>query len=32
MIVGGLDIHRAQITFDWVDHDTVRWVEGGSSR
>lgn len=22
MIVGGLDIHRAQITFDWVDHDT----------
>ena len=21
-IVGGLDVHRAQITFDWVDHDT----------
>jgi transposase len=22
MIVGGLDVHRAQITFDWVDRDT----------
>ena len=22
MIVGGLDVHRAQITFDWVEHDT----------
>jgi len=21
-MVGGLDVHRAQITFDWVDHDT----------
>lgn len=21
-IIGGLDIHRKQITFDWVDHDT----------
>ena len=21
-IVGGLDVHRAQITFDWVDHDS----------
>lgn len=21
-IVGGLDVHRNQITFDWVDHDT----------
>lgn len=21
-IVGGLDVHRRQITFDWVDHDT----------
>ena len=21
-IIGGLDVHRAQITFDWVDHDT----------
>lgn len=21
-IVGGLDVHRAQITFDWVDHET----------
>jgi transposase len=21
-MVGGLDVHRAQITFDWVEHDT----------
>jgi hypothetical protein len=21
-ILGGLDVHRRQITFDWVDHDT----------
>jgi transposase len=21
-IVGGLDVHRAQVTFDWVDQDT----------
>ena len=21
-IVGGLDVHRAQITFDWVERDT----------
>jgi transposase len=21
-MVGGLDVHRAQITFDWVDHDS----------
>lgn len=21
-MVGGLDVHRAQITFDWIDHDT----------
>jgi transposase len=21
-MVGGLDVHRAQITFDWVDHET----------
>jgi transposase len=21
-IVGGVDVHRAQITFDWVDHDS----------
>ncbi len=28
MIVGGLDIHRAQITFDWVDHDTGETARG----
>jgi hypothetical protein len=21
-IIGGLDVHRAQITFDWVDRDS----------
>lgn len=21
-MIGGLDVHRAQITYDWVDHDT----------
>jgi transposase len=21
-IIGGLDVHRLQITFDWVDHDS----------
>lgn len=27
-IVGGLDIHRKQLTFDYVDQDTGRWERG----
>ncbi len=27
-IVGGLDIHRNQLTFDWVDKDSGRWERG----
>lgn len=27
-IVGGLDVHRRQITFDWVDHDTGETARG----
>jgi transposase len=27
-IVGGLDVHRAQITFDWVDRDTAEVGRG----
>lgn len=27
-IVGGLDIHRKQLTFDYVDPDTGRWERG----
>jgi transposase len=27
-IVGGLDIHRNQLTFDWVDTDTGQWERG----
>jgi hypothetical protein len=27
-IVGGLDIHRNQPTFDWVDKDSGRWERG----
>lgn len=27
-IVGGLDVHRAQITFDWVDADTGECARG----
>jgi transposase len=27
-IVGGLDIHRNQLTFDWVDTDSGRWERG----
>jgi hypothetical protein len=27
-IVGGLDIHRNQLTFDWVDKDS-EWCERG---
>ena len=27
-IVGGLDIHRNQLTFDWVDKDNGRWERG----
>jgi hypothetical protein len=31
-IVGGLDIHRTQLTFDWVDKDSGRWERAGSRR
>src|SRR6266545_851465 len=27
-IVGGLDIHRNQLTFDWADKDSGRWERG----
>jgi transposase len=27
-IIGGLDVHRRQITFDWVDHDTGEYGRG----
>lgn len=27
-IVGGMDIHRKQLTFDWVDEQTGRWERG----
>jgi transposase len=27
-IIGGLDVHRRQITFDWVDHDTGEFGRG----
>src|SRR4051794_21760846 len=27
-IVGGLDIHRKQLTFDWVDEQNGRWERG----
>jgi hypothetical protein len=27
-IVGGLDIHRQQLTFDYVEQDTSRWERG----
>jgi transposase len=27
-IVGGLDIHRKQLTFDWVDEQTDKWERG----
>jgi transposase len=27
-IVGGLDIHRKQLTFDWVEQETGRWERG----
>jgi hypothetical protein len=29
-IVGGLDIHRKQLTFDYVDQDTGRWEPGAT--
>src|SRR3954463_14723638 len=27
-IVGGLDIHRKQLTFDWVDEQNGKWERG----
>ncbi len=27
-IVGGLDIHRKQLTFDWVDQRNGKWERG----
>ena len=27
-IVGGLDIHRKQLTFDWVDVQNDKWERG----
>ncbi len=27
-IVGGVDIHRKQLTFDYVEHETGRWERG----
>ncbi|MFI6079371.1 hypothetical protein ACIA5C_48535 [Actinoplanes sp. NPDC051343] len=27
-IVGGLDIHRKQLTFDWVDEQNDKWEHG----
>ena len=27
-IVGGLDIHRKQLTFDWVDDLNGKWERG----
>jgi transposase len=27
-IVGGLDIHRKQLTFDWVDEQNGKWEHG----
>jgi transposase len=27
-IVGGLDIHRKQLTFDWVDDQNGKWERG----
>jgi transposase len=27
-IVGGLDIHRKQLTFDWVDDQSGKWEYG----
>jgi hypothetical protein len=27
-IIGGLDVHPAQITFDWVDRDSVQAQRG----
>ena len=29
-IVGGFDVHRRQITFDWVDRATRGWLEQGT--
>jgi hypothetical protein len=31
-IVGGLDIHRKQLTFDYVEVETGRWERAGSLR
>ena len=31
-IVGGLDIHRKQLTFDWVDEQYGRWEWGRISQ
>jgi hypothetical protein len=31
-IVGGLDIHRKQLTFDWVDGRTTSGNAAGSAR
>jgi transposase len=31
-IVGGLDIHRKQLTFDYVERDTGRWERGRIAR
>jgi transposase len=28
MLTGGLDVHREQITFDWVDHETGELARG----
>ena len=27
-IVGGLDFHRKQLTFDWVDEQNDKWERG----
>lgn len=27
-IVGGMDIHRKQLTFDWVDNVSGKWERG----
>jgi transposase len=27
-IVGGVDIHRKQLTFDWVDEQNGKWERG----
>jgi hypothetical protein len=31
-IVGGLDIHRKQLTFDYVEQETGRWERGRVTR